>query len=539
MSLLVVAPDWLVSAAADLDGLGLVLNTANAAAAAPTTAVAAAAGDEVSAALAALFAGFGQEYQALSVQLNAFHQQFVQSLNSAVMSYQATEAAVTAPLRAVEQNVLGAVNAPTEALLGRPLIGNGADGTAASPNGGAGGLLYGNGGNGYSQTNPGVTGGFGGSAGLIGNGGAGGTGGEGATGGNGGAGGWLWGSGGTGGAGGASLTTGGNGGVGGAAGLIGNGGTGGAGGIGAGDFRGYGGTGGRAGWLAGSPGTSGTGWDGRTVNMYVYAETEPVVTLSVNGGPAVASLVDTGSEGLVITPGALGGPLGVLRLGLPVSFGISGYSGGLTYIFATYNAPVDFGNGIVTAGTPVNVVLLSFPQTFEGYFAPAGVTSVLGLGPNAVGPGPSSPVTALGGDLNQGVLIDQPGGRLQFGPNTGTPEVSVPGAPISTVHVRINGGAPTPVTAIIDSGGVTGTMPSYLLGTGQTSGAVPAGTLIQVYSTGGELLYEYEAGVTIPGYSPIVTTGSTMNTGNFPFAEQPIYISYSPGGVGTTVFNNP
>ncbi|SOJ55610.1 PE-PGRS family protein PE_PGRS16 [Mycobacterium simulans] len=314
-------------------------------------------------------------------------------------------------------------------------------------------------------------------------------------------------------------------------GLIGSGGTGGAGGVGAGGDRGYGGAGGRAGWLAGAPGTSGTGWDGRTVRMDVYAETEPVVHLSVNGGPSIPSLVDTGSEGLVITPAALGGPLGVLRLGLPVSFGISGYSGGLTYIFATYNAPVDFGNGIVTAGTPVNVVLLSFPQTFEGYFAPAGVTSVLGLGPNAVGPGPSSPVTALGGDLNQGVLIDQPGRELQFGPNTGTPSIEVPGAPISTVNVRINGGASTPVTAIIDSGGVTGTMPSYI------AGSLPVGTHIAVYAADNTtLLYEY---VTTATNTPVITTGTTMNTGNTPFAQKPIYISYTPNGVGTTVFTPP
>ncbi|WP_337360551.1 PGRS repeat-containing protein, partial [Mycobacterium tuberculosis] len=84
------------------------------------------------------------------------------------------------------QQVLGLINAPTQALLGRPLIGNGADGTAANPNGGAGGLLYGNGGNGFSQTTAGLTGGTGGSAGLIGNGGNGGAGGAGANGGAGG-----------------------------------------------------------------------------------------------------------------------------------------------------------------------------------------------------------------------------------------------------------------------------------------------------------------------------------------------------------------
>ncbi|ORW95690.1 hypothetical protein AWC27_06175 [Mycobacterium szulgai] len=529
MSLLVVAPEYLMSAASDLESIGSALAAANAAAAAPTTGIAAAATDEISTALSQLFAGFGQEYQALSIQVNAFQQQFVQSLNSAVGSYLATEIAVTAPL-------LAAINAPTETLLGRPLIGDGANGTAASPNGQPGGLLYGNGGTGYSPTTAGVGGGAGGAAGLIGNGGAGGTGGTGAAGGPGGPGGWLLGNGGTGGPGGASPTVGGNGGAAGAAGLIGNGGTGGYGGIGAGGIRGFGGTGGHAGWLAGYPGPSGLGIDGRTALMHVNAGTEPAVNLSVNGGPSIQSLVDTGSEGLVVTPTAFGGPLGVLRLGLPSSFGISGYSGGLTYIYATYNMPVDFGNGVVTAPTPVNVVLLSFPQTFEGYFAPAGVTSVLGIGPNAVGPGPSSPTTALGGDLNQGVLIDQQGGKLHFGPNTGSPRVEVPGAPISTVNVSINGGPQQAVTAIIDSGGVTGTMPSYLLGNGQSSGPLPAGTVINVYtSDGSTLLYHW---VTSAGYTPTVTTGSTMNTGNFPFATQPIYISNAPGGTGTTIFNN-
>ncbi|MBI2699010.1 MAG: PE family protein, partial [Mycobacterium sp.] len=58
-----------------------------------------------------------------------------------------------------------AINAPTQTLLGRALIGNGADGTATNPDGGAGGLLYGTGGNGYSQAaNSGLSGGAGGAA---------------------------------------------------------------------------------------------------------------------------------------------------------------------------------------------------------------------------------------------------------------------------------------------------------------------------------------------------------------------------------------
>ncbi|WP_415823717.1 PE family protein, partial [Mycobacterium basiliense] len=152
MSLLVVAPELLASAAADLESIGSALNAATAAAAAPTTSLAAAAADEVSAAVAALFAGFGKEYQTLNSQANAFYQQFLQSLNSASGSYAAAEAQSVSLLQTFETDLLGVVNAPSEALLGRPLIGNGTNGTAASPNGGAGGLVYGNGGNGYSQT---------------------------------------------------------------------------------------------------------------------------------------------------------------------------------------------------------------------------------------------------------------------------------------------------------------------------------------------------------------------------------------------------
>ena len=64
-----------------------------------------------------------------------------------------------------------------EALAGRPIVGNGANGTAANPNGEAGGILYGNGGTGYSEAaGSGLTGGKGGAAGLYGAGGNGGNG---------------------------------------------------------------------------------------------------------------------------------------------------------------------------------------------------------------------------------------------------------------------------------------------------------------------------------------------------------------------------
>ena len=55
----------------------------------------------------------------------------MQTLNAAVGSYAAAEAANASPLRPL----LNAVNAPTESLLGRPLIGNGTDGAAGTGSG--------------------------------------------------------------------------------------------------------------------------------------------------------------------------------------------------------------------------------------------------------------------------------------------------------------------------------------------------------------------------------------------------------------------
>lgn len=129
MSLLVVTPELLTSAAADLESIGSALNAAHLAAAVPTTGLAAAAADEVSAAVSALFAGYGREYQALRTQARAFGQQLVQALSSAAGSYAATEAASASILQHVQNDVLGAVNAPG---------GGGAPGGAAVL-GGAGG----------------------------------------------------------------------------------------------------------------------------------------------------------------------------------------------------------------------------------------------------------------------------------------------------------------------------------------------------------------------------------------------------------------
>ncbi|MCN4317824.1 PE family protein [Mycobacterium tuberculosis] len=207
MSFVIAAPEFLTAAAMDLASIGSTVSAASAAASAPTVAILAAGADEVSIAVAALFGMHGQAYQALSVQASAFHQQFVQALTAGAYSYASAEAAAVTPL----QQLVDVINAPFRSALGRPLIGNGANGKPGTgQDGGAGGLLYGgigaggaggfgavlfgNGGAGGSGAPGGIgAGGNGGNALLVGNGGNGGAGTGGAAGGAGGSGGLLFG----------------------------------------------------------------------------------------------------------------------------------------------------------------------------------------------------------------------------------------------------------------------------------------------------------------------------------------------------------
>src|ERR1700677_2789161 len=151
MSFVVAAPEFVTAAASDLANIGSAIGAANAAAAAPTSQVLAAGGDEVSSAIAGLFSAQAQAYQALSAQASTFHQQFVQLMNAGAATYASAEAANATPLQTLQNDVIGAINAPSQALVGRPLIANGANGAAGTgQNGGNAGILIGNGGNGGS-----------------------------------------------------------------------------------------------------------------------------------------------------------------------------------------------------------------------------------------------------------------------------------------------------------------------------------------------------------------------------------------------------
>jgi hypothetical protein len=144
-------------------------------------------------------------------------------------------------------------------------------------------------------------------------------------------------------------------------------------------------------------------------------------------------------------------------------------------------------------------------------------------------------IAALPGTLDQGALINESQGMLEFGPNPLAGGVSVAGAPTTSLDVAVNNGPLVPVSVFIDSGGVDGSIPSSVLDTGQTSGIVPAGTTISVYTSNGQtLLYSY---TTTGTDGPSVTTGNGMNTGYIPFEEGPVYIGESPPGFGTTTFD--
>jgi hypothetical protein len=557
MSFVVTSSEVVNDAARSLASIESAISAANAAAAVPTTRVLAAAGDEVSAAIATFFSQQASAYQALSSQATAFHAQFVQTLNAGAAAYAAAEAANASPLQTLEQEVLAAINAPTNTLLGRPLIGNGIEGTTnaegVGTSGGAGGILFGNGGAGGESTAEGVPGGAGGAAGLIGTGGTGGGGGWGAPGGIGGTGGLLWGNGGTGGLGGPVAA----GGAGGSALFFGDGGAGGMGGELA-----AGGVGGRGGWLLGNGGAGGTGGvlgaggqggPGSLLGGHSGATGEaggqaaidlevegarPKVYVAVGDGQMVQVSVDTGSTTTLI-------PLDDVDL---ESLGPSTGSGIYTFgtpeqetvvHYDTYTTSLNFGHGIITRPMTIGVIT---SETFNG--VPDTPEGLLGVGANTTSLPhfQTSAVQQLPGILGQGVLINQPGEEMVFGPNPGNPFAAVSGAPITNqFQISVNGGAFQQTSgAYVDSGGVDGDIPEALVPGYSAGEYLPAGTTITVRvpgptATGYTTLYTETVSASPDA---VQVTAGDFNTGNYIFTQMPIYFSYSPTG-GTIFFNLP
>src|SRR5690348_12875995 len=111
MAFVLVSPEALVAAAADMAGIGSSIGAANAAVVLPTTGVVSAAADEVSTAIAALFSQHATGYQELAVRAAAVHAEFVQALRAGAAAYAGAEAAETVN---VGQLLLDVVNAPAE-----------------------------------------------------------------------------------------------------------------------------------------------------------------------------------------------------------------------------------------------------------------------------------------------------------------------------------------------------------------------------------------------------------------------------------------
>jgi hypothetical protein len=285
------------------------------------------------------------------------------------------------------------------------------------------------------------------------------------------------------------------------------------------------------------------------IPLTVQEGTEPTVNVSVDGSTPEATLVDTGSSGLVIPSTDLS-LTQWLDLGFPTGISESGYSGGIQYLYLTYdNASVSYGGVLTTTNTPLDVEFLSWPTSFSSgapldfqqfladNLSPGGI---LGIGDAAdAGPG-TSPFEAAN---FSGVTVDIPQNELVVGANAGTPIDTLSGAPTPlsnlTEAVTLPGGATTTasVSDDVDSGGVFGTIPSSLVG---SSGSLPVGTQISVFD-GTKELYSYTV-QSIDQFgdtnAPTAVSGASIDSGAYPYLTEPIYISYG-GTDGAITFDQP
>jgi hypothetical protein len=284
---------------------------------------------------------------------------------------------------------------------------------------------------------------------------------------------------------------------------------------------------------------------GGTIPLSVLEGTEPAVNASIDGGGSVPLLVDTGSSGLVVPYTDLGDNWftqleHLFQLGFPTSFGESGYSGGVGYIYGVYdNVPVDYlnadGSTALETNGPVDIELFSWSnnpldpfENFQSFLAGNEVQGILGIGENTAGP-TSTPFEGYGG-----VLVDIPHNQLVVGEANPFPEApSTSGDPVSTVLEQVGSGTAKQVTNNIDSGGVFGTIPSSLV----SGSSVPEGTLISVYNTSHQLLYSYTttdnfniSDTSTPDLrsdAPTVVSGNSIDSGVLPFLNHAVYLDYA------------
>jgi PE-PGRS C-terminal aspartyl peptidase-like domain len=286
-----------------------------------------------------------------------------------------------------------------------------------------------------------------------------------------------------------------------------------------------------------------------TIPLTVLEDTEPAVNATVAGGSSVPLLVDTGSSGLVIPYTDLGSTTtqqltDLFDLGVPTGFGESGFSGGVDYLYLTYdNVPVDYAGGLDTTA-PVEVEVFSWPTSlssstefqelfsntaFQDFLSSNDVNGILGIGDNVSGGAGESPLEAAGYD---GVLVNIPGHDLIVSdtnpgtaidtlPNSGaTPTTDLTETVTNSAGQQVGTGS---VSDDVDSGGVYGTIPSTI-----SSSTLAQGDTVAVYD-GTKELYSYVVGTDSlnQSESPIVVSGSSIDSGVEPFEQEPIFIDYA------------
>jgi hypothetical protein len=284
------------------------------------------------------------------------------------------------------------------------------------------------------------------------------------------------------------------------------------------------------------------------IPLTVQEGTEPTVDVSVDGSTPEATLVDTGSSGLLVPINDLS-LTQLFDLGFPTGINAVSFSGGIEAFYLEYNdAAVGYGDGAVTTtNTPLDVEFFSFPTSFSAgspldfqqFLADnASPGGILGIGDSGeTGPG-TSPFEAAG---VSGVTVDAPQGELVVGSNAGTPIETLNGAAIPlnnlTETVTNSSGAVIGTGSVsddVDSGGVFGTIPSSLVG---NSGSVPDGDTITV-SDGNTVLYSYTVANDGVHESPTVVSGTSIDSGFAPYSEEPIFIGYG-GSDGAITFDAP
>ena len=163
----------------------------------------------------------------------------------------------------------------------------------------------------------------------------------------------------------------------------------------------------------------------------------------------------------------------IYALGTPTGISESGYSGGVDYIYLTYNSvPVDYlgGTGLDTDG-PVDVEVYSWDPSnlgslftndaFQNFLTDNDVNGILGIGDNTAGP-TTSPFESYGG-----VTVDV-SRRTELTYRQRTPRVTgttrerrADQHPVRNRHERRHDDW-CAVSDDVDSGGVSGTIPSSL-----------------------------------------------------------------------------